>query len=354
MEVLLPSEEISSSIVGVGSGSDGGDPGVVPIPVVGWVHHGYDAPVSVGLGVYGVGGYRVNYEANPSNPILAPQPLGLGRIAGELDVLQIAPTVAWSLSERLSLGVAPTLSLARLAATPLFLTHPDDANGDGAFSYPDGLGTRYHWGAGLQAGLYYAAGCDLQLGVSLKTPQWFETFRFPTTDELGRPRVAKLDFDYPLIVSVGAAFTGLERWLIACDVRYFDYANTDGFREAGFAASGAGQGLGWRSIVAVSTGLQYRLSQRLLLRGGYGYQQNPISSENTVYNVASPLIIQHLVSVGASWQPSCKVAFHIAYIHGFEAYNEGPLQSLAGPVAGTRVGNSISADGLGAGLTVRY
>ncbi len=357
LELLLPTEEVSSRIAGVGSGSSGGEPGVAPIPVVGWVHHIAETPWTIGLGMYGVGGYRVNYLPSADNPILTPQPpggFGLGRVYGELEVFQIAPTLSYALTERLSIGFAPTIDLAKLAATPLFLAAPDDANGDGVPSYPSGLGTRYHWGGGAQLGVYYTPTMNWNFGASIKSPQWFEPFRFMTADEVGGPRVVKINIDYPMILSLGASYTGLPNLLLACDVRYFDYKNTDGFRQAGFAADGAGLGLGWRNIVAVSTGAQYRLSDCLYARAGYSYQQNPISSANTVFNVATPLIIEHVVSVGGSCYLTETVSLDIAYIHGFEARNTGPFQSPAGPIPGTSVSTETSADGLAMGLTVRY
>jgi long-chain fatty acid transport protein len=357
LELLLPTETVSSQIAGVGSGSSGGEPGVAPIPVVGWVHHIADTPWTVGLGMYGVGGYRVNYLPSAVNPITTPQPpngFGVGRIYGELEVFQIAPTVSYAMTEHLSIGIAPTIDLAKLSATPLFLAAPDDANGDGFPSYPSGLGTRYHWGGGAQLGVYYTPTANWHFGASLKSPQWFEPFRFMTSNELGGPRLAKLNIDYPMILSLGASYTGLPNLLLACDVRYFDYKNTDGFRQAGFAADGAGLGLGWRNIVTVSTGAQYALSEHLYARVGYSYQQNPISAANTVFNVASPLIIEHLVSVGGSCYLTDNVSLDIAYIHGFEARSTGPFQSPAGPIPGTSVSSEISADGLGMGLTVRY
>ncbi len=356
-ELLLPTEEVSSSVLGLGSGTDRGEPGAAVIPSMAWVHHCCDSRWTVGLGVYGVGGFRSNYQTNATNPILTPQPprgVGLGRIFAELDILQVVPTLSYALSDRISVGIAPTLSIAKLGATPLFLAGPDDANGDNFFSYPPGLGTRYHFGGGVQAGVYYIGDNDIHLGASIKSPQWFETFRFQTTDELGAARNETVDFDYPMIVSLGASYSGWENLLVAVDVRYFDYKNTDGFRTARFNADGSVGGLGWKSIVSVSTGVQLRLTDCLYLRGGYSYQQDPISSANTMFNLGSPLILEHMASVGASCNFSEKVILHAAYVHAFEAENSGPMQGATGPIPGTSVATRVYADALTMGLTVRY
>jgi len=361
LELLLPTEEISSTL-GPFQGTTDGEPGVGVIPTIALVHKPEDSAWTYGLGLYGVAGFRVNYPGSATNPILTPQPSaasggigGLGRVFSEAELLQIVPTASYAVTDKLSIGIAPTVSLARVAIDPLFLTSPDDANGDGFPSYPSGRGTRYHWGGGFQVGMYYITDNCWHFGASVKSPQWFEQFRFFTEDENGGPRLAKIDFDYPLIVSLGTAYRGFENLLIACDVRYFDYENTDGFGPSGFDGTGAVAGLGWSSIMSVHTGMQYRMTDCLYLRAGYQFNQNPIHDNDAFFNVPAPLIIQHIVSVGASYELTCNLSISMAYVHGFENDVTGPWQSpLIGPIPGTSVTNTVSADAAIFGATVRY
>jgi long-chain fatty acid transport protein len=159
-----------------------------------------------------------------------------------------------------------------------------------------------------------------------------------------------------MILSVGWAYTGFERWLIACDVRYFDYENTAGFGDpAAFDSTGRVTGLGWKSIVSLHTGAQFRATERLYLRMGYQYNDNPIDSNAAFFNVASPLSIQHVLSTGMSYQLTDNVLLSMAYLHGFEGQSSGPIHVPGvGPVPGTSVTNSVSADAIGAGVTVQY
>jgi long-chain fatty acid transport protein len=372
LELLLPTEEVSSRIepgaLGGGfppvalAGSDRGEPGVSPIPAIALVHKAENSPWTYGLGLFGIAGYRVNYPSSATNPILTPQPSaasggigGLGRVYAEAELLQIVPTISYALSDKLSIGFAPTLTMGRLAIDPLFLTAPDDANGDGFATYPPGRGTRYHWGAGFQVGVYYITDSCWHLGLSVKSPQWFETFRFHTENELGLPQVANVDFDFPMIVSLGTAYTGIENWLLALDVRYFDYKNTDGFRTSGFDGVGRVTGLGWSNLFSVHTGVQYRASDALYLRMGYLYQQNPVSDAEVLFNVPSPLILQHIVSVGASYELTRNLIVSLVYLHAFENEVRGPLQFPGtGPLPGTSVASAVSADAIGLGFTLRY
>ena len=159
--LLLPTTELSSRLnppFGSLSGSDGSEPGVCAIPTMAFVHRDECSPWSYGFGIFGVGGSHVNYPASVSRrneqSDLLPQPTGLGNLSASVEIYQIDPTISCQLTDRLSIGFAPTLTLASLIASPLFL---GPANADG---YPEGIGTRYTWGGGFQAGLYYATEGD--------------------------------------------------------------------------------------------------------------------------------------------------------------------------------------------------
>jgi len=316
-----------------------------------------DSRWTYGVGVFGIGGFRSNYSASLTNPVLTPPPpvgVGVGRVFSEVELLQIVPTIACALSDQVSIGIAPTITMAKLTVDPLLLAAPDDANGDGRFSYPSGRGNRQLWGGGFQLGIYCIGDGNWNWGAAVKSPQWFEQGRFKTEDELGRPRTVKLDFDYPLILSLGTAYKGLERWVIACDTRYFDYGHTDGFKQRGYAPSGAVAGLGWRSVFALSLGSQYQATERFHSRIGYSYNQNPIREADTSFNVASPVISQHFGYFGGSYQFSPNSTLALTYLHAFENEISGPIQTPVGPIPGSNVTSIVSLDAVSLGMTVRY
>ena len=373
LELLLPTESISSSIepgaLGGGfppvrlSGSDYGEPGVSSIPTVALVHKVKNSRWTYGLGMFGVAGFQVNYAASSTNPVLLPQNNtpggagGLGRVYAQAEYFQIVPTASYAVSEKFSFGFSPTITMARLAADPLVFAPPDDADGSGVATYPSGRGSRYSWGAGFQLGAYYITDNCWRFGFCFKSPQWFEPIRFNTENELGYPRYESLRLDYPMILSLGTSYSGIQNWLFACDVRYFDYANTAGFGDpAAFdPTNGRVTGFGWKSILSVHTGVQYRASDRLYLRMGYQYNDNPINSEAVFFNIASPLTIQHVVSTGLSYHLTDNLICSIAYLHGFENRCTGAIVNpVAGALAGTSVTTATSADALSMGFSLRY
>ena len=372
LELLLPTESVSSSIasgsfgpgvppINVG-GSTNAEPGVCPIPSMAWVHRDPCSRWTYGLGMFGVAGFSVNYPASLTNPILVPQSNqpgtlgGLGHVYADAQFFQIIPTVSYQLTDRLSIGVGPTVTLARLIVDPLSFVAPDDGDGSGQARYPSGCATRYSWGGGFQAGVYFKANDCWQYGFTFKSPQWFEKFRYNSASEVGLPRQETVELSYPMILSLGTAYRGFDRWLIACDVRYFDYANANGFGDAaGYKASGAMNGLGWDSVVSLHIGAQYQATGRLKLRFGYEYNSSPIDGDVAFYNVGTPLLIQNIASTGFTFDMTGQLSLSLAYLHGFQGSVTGPFQLPgAGAVAGTSVTPKTSADALAGGVTLRY
>ncbi len=359
MGLLLSDPVLDSSIPGWGAGSTGSEPGVLALPNIGWVHKISDR-TTVGLGMMVVGGFKSNYPADWTNPVLAPVsntpgfPGGLGSLYSEGQFLQFAPVVSWAVTDRLSIGIGPTVTMGQLIVDPLLLTNPDDADGSFVPTYPAGRGTRFAWGGGAQLGAYYITDYCWHFGASIKSPQWMEPFRMHTENELGVPYTAQFKFDLPMIVSVGAAYSGFENTVFALDLRYFDYRNADGFGGHGYSPYGALQGLSWTNQLAVATGVQQRLSDHLLVRLGYTYNTSPYSDRDTFYNVASPLNYQHQLGVGGTWEFSDCVALHLSYTHYFQYDSSGPIILPGVEIPGSSVTNTVSAHIASLGVTVKY
>ncbi len=365
LELLYTTSVLSSSVApdAFGPGapaapladSTRGDAGVFPLPSFGFSWHPEGSPWTFGAGVYGVGGFGANYPASLTNPIVTAQPprgFGLGAISSELLILQVAPAASYQLTDRLSVAVGPTLDLATLTLDPAPFAAPNLVNGFP--NYPPANHGRVTWGAGFEAGAYYTLDSGWRFGTSLKSPQWFETFRYHTTDAQGAPRTLKLRFDYPLIASVGTAYSGLECWLFALDVRFVDYADTKGFGPAGFDASGAGTGLGWRSVFSVALGAQYQATDALAVRLGYTFNPNPIPDGNSLFNVASAPLYEHVLYLGASYRVTEALALSASYFHAFENSISGPFVTPAGAVPGTSVTTRDSTDWLTVGVGVQF
>lgn len=330
--------------------------GAFPLPTIAMVYRPKCSDWTLGLGVFALAGFGVDYPGSNTNPLLGPRlpnGFGLGPAFSQYQVVQIAPSASFQLTERFSIAAGPTLNLAALQLDPGLFAVPDDANGDRFASYPSATHSRSTWGGGFTVGMYYR-GDTWSLGSSIKSPQWFDKFRFNSFDERNRPRSIDVGLDLPMIVSAGASYNGFERWVFASDFRYLDYASTNGFGERGFTANGALRGLGWRSVFAIASGAQFRLNDAVTMRMGYSWNSNPIASSQSSVNSLTPLTLQHILSAGFSWNITPCLAFSAAYTHGFQNSVEGPLVLPTGAVAGTSVRNLASGDMLTFGFSGKF
>ena len=352
-ELLIPQTSLSSSIPGLGSGTTNNQDAVFALPTIALAYRPDQSPFTYGLGMFAVAGFGLDYPVStfPGNPILTAQPpfgVGLGPIFSQYQVLQIAPALVYEVNDQLSVSFSPLVDIGMLQLDPAVFADPN-ANGQ----YPSGTHSRSAWGAGFSLGAFYKAG-NWNYGASYKSQQWFQSYQFNSMDATGLPRTLQLGLDLPSIVSVGTSYKGFDRWLLAADLRYIDFSNTGAFGDSGFSPTGAVRGIGMDSIVVVALGAQYQMTDALSLRAGYSWNENPISNSQSSANVATPLILQNTVSVGASYQLTDSFLVSMAYMHCFENSISGPLVTPAGPVPGSSVTNSTAADSLIIGATVKF
>jgi len=370
-EVLIPRTTITSRVAansfGPGlpaqnlSGTTGGNNGVFTLPSFGLVYKPEDSPITYGFGLFALGGFGVNYPVTKTNPILNPQfpnGFGIGPLYSQYQVLQLAPTIAYKVTDEWSVGFQPNLDLSALALDPAIFTDPtliQTPIGQGPV-YGDATHSRSRVGGGFQAGVYYApTELNWSFGASFKSPQWFETSTYPSVNPQGQAVRSKTDFDFPMIASIGTAYRGVDRLLIALDLRYVGFRETNGYRHTGFDSTGALQGLGFQDIVALSLGAQYKLTDELTVRSGYSFNMNPIGNAVTSYNVASPLNLQNSLALGLSYDVTKSLKISAAYVHFFQSTNDGPInEPFTGPLHHSDVRIATTADSLVIGANVSF
>jgi long-chain fatty acid transport protein len=328
---LFPNVYLESTVPGLlgpRSGRTRSDSGVGLTSNLGIVYHVDDSPLTLGLGLNTLGGGVVNFPGDINNPVLSGVgPLGnvQGPISSNLVLLQLNPTAAYRVTDRLVIGLGPTVSIALSSFDPAYFAPPNPPIGGGPGSFPFATHSRPFWGGGVRAGLVYSLTDRLDVGFGYTTPQWFEAWTYHSRTELGLPRTLTLDSTLPAIYSWGIGYRATNQLLVTADLRYLDYANT---RLWGTPIRNGG--LGWQSVVAVAVGARYQVTDRIAVSLGYEYNDNPVPSVGTIFNTQSPLITQHTLAVGATLQLTEAVFASLGYAYGFRNSISGPVREATG------------------------
>ncbi len=357
-ELILPSIHFSSALPAGAIngtlpptsrfGTSRSDSGVLSnIAVGGSFKINPESPLTMGLGIFGLAGGGVNFPGGGA-PALGPrQPpnwFGLGPVYANVALLSIKPMASYRINDRLSLAAAPVVTTGTVQFNSAFFA-PGPVDRFGIATFPAATNSRPFWGGGFELGLYYEVNESWNVGFSYKSPIWQERWSYNSaTPDLAARRIST-QADMPAIYSWGVAYKGIERLLVDVDLRYIDYRNA-----ALWGDSLASGGLNWNSVFAVAVGGQYELSDRLTLRAGYLFNQNPINEVQTLFNIQAPGFIQHTLSLGASVRLNENILFSAGWVHGFRGDIEGPIAQIPGSSARM----DAQTDSILAGLTIQY
>ncbi|MDR2169873.1 MAG: outer membrane protein transport protein [Planctomycetaceae bacterium] len=348
--LIFPETKVTSSIPAINlSGSTKGEAGTIPNPSMSFVWRRCPkSPVTFGLGVSAIGGAASLYSADTTNPVLG----GYAK-SSQVVIFQLTPTLAYNVTNRFSIGVAPLIDLASLSINPMQLGQ-SLIPGSELHNY----GTRYAWGGGFQIGTFYDFKNHYKFGFMFKSPMWFENLRYEGKTvgaplNPSKPESGSFDFDLPLTLSFGLSYDGFRDMVIGVDVRYFDYSSTPGFDKGVIYKNNIPHvgGLDWESIWSVAIGVQKKWSDKLTLRMGYCWNENPIPSRSSMLNVAAPLTIEHTISIGATYAVVRNLEFAVSYAHGFKGKTTGNFtaQNFNGVVT-----NETSGDEIMMGITKKW
>ena len=338
-ELILPDTHVSSTVPAGAFGPLGpaaplsgvtrSDSGLVPTTGVGVVYKPEDSPLSYGLNLVTLAAGGVNFPGDPANPVLAPTgPLNqfiLGPNAASAMILGIEPTVSFQVTDRLAVGGGPMVDVSVVSFDPAFFGPTSQIRVTDPRQFPTGSHTRPFWGGGFRAGGTYRVLDHLVAGFSYTSPQWFETWRFNARDANGDPITFTTRFTLPQVFSLGLAYDGVDRLLLAADLRWFDYRTTQLLGEPVRAG-----GAGWDSVWAVALGGRYRLTERLSLQLGYLFNENPVPADLALFNTQLPALTQHTLSAGAYAQLNDSIGLSLAYVHGFKNSITGSVVQLLG------------------------
>jgi long-chain fatty acid transport protein len=237
----------------------------------------------------------------------------------------------------------------------------------GSFSYGAGLdidyqaadfgqGMAHNYAVGLRLGAAYAMD-KWSFGATYVTPQNVKHERIYDFDANGSFDTLKLE--NPSQLGVGAAYSGLDKWLFTADLKYVDWANADGYKD-----------FGWESQTVLGLGVQNKTTEKLTLRAGWNYGKNPLK-KNDGFNAAGatavqgvnmstfgyeyfrvigfPGVTEHHLTLGAGYEFSPKFALNLGYKKAFaKKFAESDSSGFI------KLQSELSEDAYDLGLTFRF
>ncbi|HSQ03000.1 MAG TPA: outer membrane protein transport protein, partial [Burkholderiales bacterium] len=295
--------------------------------------------LALGVSVYGNGGMNTSYTT--------PIPL-FGTTKAGVDLMQlfIAPTVAYKITPQHSLGLSVNFAYQRFKASGLQnfdrapVTSAPGSVTDNGYDSSTGWGLRVGWTG--QVSDTVTLGATYQSKTSMGK---FDKYRGLFAEQGG--------FDIPANYAVGIAVKATPRTTVAFDVERIQYGSINSVGNpllpnlfAAPLGANNGAGFGWRDTTVFKLGADYRYSDRLTLRAGWNYNRQPIPQSETLFNILAPGVVEHHVTLGATWTLANKSELSVGYMHAFEKKLDG-ANSIPAAFGGGNANLKMYQDSIG-------
>lgn len=309
---------------------------------------------TIGIAIYGNGGMNTDFSANDDqliefNPLNSPGDGGTydaGASGVNLEQMFIAPTYARSFMDgKLSLGVTPMIVRQKFRAKGL-------GNFQGLSSEGANLTNNGHdisWGYGGKVGITYKPMDMLTLGASYQSKMRMDEF-----DDYSGLFAEDGDFDIPSTWTVGLAADVTDSVTVTFDYQRINYTDVKAISNpsveylgnplsptpASDTCAGGdstkclgasnGAGFGWDDINVYKLGMQWQATPSLQLRAGWNRGDNPVSSNDVLFNTIAPGVVENHYTAGFSYSFDQNHELHGAFMYapevdvtGANDYNPG-------------------------------
>ena len=307
-----------------------------------------------GLAAYGSSGLGVDYRGtaldNSKYFNFGPggvAPLGAG-IYTNYENLKFVPAVSYRISPQWSIGLGLQIDYSTLDL---------------------GQGTTSAFSVGVQPGIVYRPIQNLTFGASYTTPQP-ATFK-RVDDFTGNGTLNDLKLESPQEVIFGGAYEAFDhRLLLEADGKWINWGGADGYKD-----------FGWKDEWVAAVGAQFAIiPEKLFVRAGYDFGNNPVKSNNGFngafgptgpqsYNqvqgisiptyyyeafrvIGYPAVVEDHLSFGVGYAFNKHFTVNLAYSHAFShSVTENGTNPFGQP---TTIGSKLSEDSVDIGLTWRF
>ena len=308
--LIKPQAEFSGTVSPAIGGGQGGDAGSWSFVPNAYFAYRLTPKVHLGVGLNSPFGLKTEYG-----------PGWMGRyqaIKSEVKTVNLNPSIAYKLSDTLSLGAG--LNIQRIEAV---LTSLQPL---GAPPAPTPLvtikGDDYGWGYNL--GALWQATPATRIGLSYRSEV---AYTLEGTSSTSNPSVTSLngpvtaDITLPASASLSLFHTLSSQWDLLADVTWTGWSSFDRLPIQGTVNKTTPEN--WQDILRYSLGATWHMSDKLSLRGGLAYDEAPVSDRYRTPRI--PDGARTWVALGGQYRLSGRGALDFGYAHLF--VNSPELQS---------------------------
>ncbi len=289
---------------------------------------------AIGLSVYGNGGLNTTYSGSSGSAsfdptgaagagVTFPGTFGAGTAGVDLFQIFFNFSYAHKFSENLSVGISPIFAVQgfRSAGLNAFAPFTKTFAESGGTVMPDNLtrnGQDFSYGGGVQVGaLARDVIGTMDLGISYRSKMYMDEF-----DDYADLFAEDGDFDIPSTLWAGFAVDLSENMTLVADYQKIWYDDSDAVSNdiqnlfncptanpltttpdlESCLGGDNGAGFGWDNIDVIKVGLQWETSSDLTLRFGYSHTDQPIDSDQVLFNILAPGVIEDHVTIGATFE----------------------------------------------------
>jgi len=319
--LIKPKMEFSGTVTpGAIGGGQGGDAGSWSFVPNAYFAYRLTPKVHLGIGLNSPFGLKTEYD-----------PGWIGRyqaIKSELKTVNINPSVAYKISDTLSVGAG--LNIQRIEAELTNLT---------AVGLAKVQGDDYGWGVNL--GALWQIEPNTRLGLSYRSAIDYKLegdAGFSGMPALNGDITAKLTTPDSASLSVFHKLS--QKWDVLADITWTGWSNFDKlaiYRTSGALLSFTPEN--WQDSLRYSLGATWRMSDKLSLRGGVAYDEAPVSDAYRTPRI--PDGARTWIAVGGQYRFSTQGALDVGYARLFV---DGPGLNAAAPATLITPANTLKGD----------
>jgi long-chain fatty acid transport protein len=314
---------------------------VFPLPFIGYAQRIGTSRWSVGLGVFAQGGMGVDFQDVEVNTAMMP---GVkDDLMSEVGFVRLSPTVAYNLTDKLTMGASLFAGYATLKYDFFPNTIGHTVRDLNSFTYAGRFGVNYQVNDKWSVGATYTS----ESAIDFDDGELTQNFG-PGLGKVKYDDVKMDGFTWPRQVEVGAAYRATPKLLLAMDLSWINWSSA--IKTVTITATNPENSMApdtlevpfemdWDDQYVVAIGAEYDLTESFKVRAGYNYGNTPVTNVNL--SPLFPALVEHHATAGFTYTWT-NWDFDFAYEHAFTntETNDGAADGT-NPFYGSKVSQTM-------------